>query len=177
MIVLGIDPGVETGIAAWDVLERRLLAVESGGILEVMQKVLTWRDVSDLRLVIFEDARLRTFFGKMDAKFEKYGAAVREGAGSAKRDAAIWEEFCTRYALPFEARRPRNTKIKAPEFQRLTGWNSQTNEHSRDAAMIVHGLNGPMLQGKLLALADASTRPATDRARTGRGKPRRRRVC
>jgi hypothetical protein len=32
------------------------------------------------------------------------------------------------------------TKIKAEAFKRLTGWQGQTNEHSRDAAMMVFGL-------------------------------------
>lgn len=173
MIVIGIDPGVETGLAVWNVLDLRFLAVESGDILEVMQKVLTWRDVWDLQLLIFEDARLRTWFSpERDEKQQKYGAGVREGVGSVKRDCGIWETFCIRHEIRYEAKYPSRTKYSPEEFQRLTGWQGQTNVHKRDAGMIVHGLNRPMLQGKLLTLEHAPVRPHTDRKRSRPGKPR-----
>lgn len=87
-------------------------------------------------LVRFEDARLRTWFGK-----EK-GPAQLQGAGSIKRDCQRWEEFLTYHAIPFEEIAPKNnrTKISAEEFKRLTGWQEKTNEHGRDAAMLVFGL-------------------------------------
>lgn len=92
-------------------------------------------------LVRFEDARLRRWFGKMDAEQAKYGAAVREGAGSIKRDCTIWEDFLTDKGIPFEKTAPKNnkTKLKADIFARITGWTGLTNEHGRDSAMLVFG--------------------------------------
>lgn len=36
---------------------------------------------------------------------------------------------------------PKNnrTKLTAEQFNRLTGWTARTNEHSRDAAMLIWG--------------------------------------
>ena len=31
------------------------------------------------------------------------------------------------------------TKLSAEQFRRITGWTEQTNEHGRDAAMLVFG--------------------------------------
>lgn len=178
MIVLGVDPGTVTGLAAYDANARQLLKVESWTILEAMQQVLIWRDVSALALVIFEDARRRTYFGKMDAEQAKYGAAVREGVGAVKRDCAIWEEFLTAHQIPFEGRTPRNTKMKAEPFRLLTNWAGKTNEHSRDAALIVHGMNAPMVQAKLIALSNGRAGPEAAGSvhsgrRTGNGRRRR----
>lgn len=64
-----------------------------------------------------------------------------QGAGSVKRDASIWEEFCTDYEIPFRALPPikGGTKLQPDYFKALTGWKGKTSEHARDAAMIVFG--------------------------------------
>jgi hypothetical protein len=118
----------------------------------------------DALLVVVEDARQRFVFDKMDAEQAKYGAAVREGAGSIKRDSAIWEEFLRDAGIPFDLRRPRGTKKNAEQFQVLTGYTARTNEHERDAACAVFGLNEPIARGKLLAFHDG----AADRVSAGK---------
>jgi hypothetical protein len=88
-----------------------------------------------------EDARQRKWFGKMDAEQRKYGAAVREGAGSIKRDCQIWEEFLEFMGIKYELVAPKNNKTKLDQklFSNYTGWKERTNEHARDAAMLVYG--------------------------------------
>lgn len=147
MIVLGLDPGVNTGFATWNAQTRQLLEVRSMLLHEAMAEVAKRHAAGELSLVVFEDARRRKWFGKMDQQQGKYGAAVREGAGSAKRDAKIWDDFLTKLGVPFLARAPHSTKKKAQQFQQLTGWTDRTNEHARDAAMIVLGLNVPIVAG------------------------------
>lgn len=126
---IGIDPGVTTGIAIADD-DGRLVQVTSCGIIAAMDIVRIYApDV----LVIFEDARLRTWFG---AK----GTEALQGAGSVKRDASIWEEFLQSMQVPYQAIKPQkgSTKWPADRFKALTGWSGRTNEHARDAAMLVH---------------------------------------
>jgi hypothetical protein len=103
-------------------------------------------------IVIFEDARQRRWFGSRDRNQIKYGAGVREGVGSVKRDCLIWEEFLLDLGVPFIARSPKSgsTKKNARHFEVLTGWKARTNEHARDAALIVYGLNTPMVTGLVL---------------------------
>lgn len=145
MIVIGIDPGTHTGLAVWDPHARALLAVESLKIHRAIQKVGAL--MADSLLVIFEDARQRHYFTN-DAKVQKYGAGVREGVGSVKRDCSIWEEYLEDQGIPYQARKPKSgmTKWDADKFALLTGWTAKTNEHGRDAAAIIHGLNLPMAQ-------------------------------
>lgn len=147
MLLVGLDPGTTTGVATWSPPERRLLSVCSMKLHEAMRWVIEdaviLADPLGGILVLFEDARQRKYFGKMDAKQAKYGAAIREGAGAAKRDATIWDDFLTAKRIPFLALAPRKTKRNAAEFRALTGWTEPTNEHSRDAGMIVAGITLP----------------------------------
>lgn len=141
MIHIGIDPGVSTGYAAWDATERKLASVRTLKIHEAMESVMQLRAAGLLHSVTFEDARLRTWFGKMDREQAKYGAAVREGAGSVKRDCSIWADFLGAHGIPYRAIKPQvgATKWKADHFARVTGWTGRTSEHARDAALLVFG--------------------------------------
>ena len=168
MILLGIDPGTETGLARWVTTTQQLQRVESMTILQAMRVVEleACQRMPDL-FVIFEDARKRKWYGKMDREQTKYGAGVREGVGSVKRDCAIWEEFLGGLGVAFEMRYPSATKLKAEPFARLTGWPSRTNEHARDAAMIVFGINESIARAKVIAFKDARGRPEDRRCSPG----------
>lgn len=154
-IIVGIDPGAMTGIAAWNVEQLALTLVDSMSIHKAMKFV----EAEVPALVLFEDARKRRWFGKMDAEQRKYGAAVREGAGSVKRDCSIWDDFLTDLQRPFVARHPTagGTKWDAEKFRLLTKWPVRTNEHARDAALLVYGMNARMMES-LISAAQARRR-------------------
>jgi len=133
-IIIGIDPGVKTGLAAWVPAERRFQSIETMSIVKAMDWImLAKRDGLQVE-VRFEDARLRTWFGKA-------GREQLQGAGSIKRDCSIWSEFCEYHDIPSQAVKPfkGGTKWSADYFKRLTGWKGRTSEHSRDAACLVFG--------------------------------------
>jgi hypothetical protein len=142
MIAVGIDPGVCTGFAAWDAGQRRLIRCSGLLLHRALAEVEALHTSQPGTVVIFEDARLRTWFGSADARERKFGAAIREGVGSVKRDCTIWEEFLTDRGIPFMARKPQahGTKWPAPQFAQATGWTARTNEHGRDAALLVFGM-------------------------------------
>ena len=142
MIYIGIDTGVHTGYAVYDSRIQQLTAVGTDKIHNVMQLVSGLNDVSkekgDNIRVRVEDARKRTWYGFHTAKQDR---ARLQGAGSVKRDAQIWEDFLTDLCVDFEMVAPKNnaTKLTAESFRKLTGWVGKTNEHGRDAAMLVYG--------------------------------------
>ena len=142
-ILIGIDTGVHTGFAvAYDNGNGgELQRVECLSITQAMQSVLEYEDEHNLQdiMLYIEDARKRTWFGDMDARQAKSGAGVREGVGSVKRDAQIWEDWCIEQGLNFKMIHPaaNATKKKVADFTRMTGWVGRTNEHARDAAMLV----------------------------------------
>ena len=80
-----------------------------------------------------EDSRQRKWFGKA-------GREQLQGAGSIKRDVyRDWEDFLMDIGVNHEMVSPakNRTKLKADTFKTYTGWGNPTNEHSRDAAMLV----------------------------------------
>ena len=128
MIYIGIDPGTKTGLAVWDSRLKKFLRVETTTILQAFAIVKGFgRD--EIRIFI-EDAR--------QVKY-KTSPEKAQGAGSVKRDCAIWEEFCTFEQLPcnFSRPNPRITKLPAYQFKRVTGWEGRTSSHARDAALLV----------------------------------------
>lgn len=133
--LIGIDPGVNTGVAIWD--GKKLLKVQSMVIHQAMNIVMKVEMNNPNKILVrLEDARKRNWFGES-------GREQLQGAGSIKRDCKIWEDFLTDNKIPFELVAPKNskTKIDANVFAKITGWKESTNEHARDAAMLVYGYN------------------------------------
>ena len=134
MIYIGIDPGTHTGLAIWDSRKGQFLSLETLPIHRALQ-VVQYMATTSSAVVVFEDARQRTWFGKGDIN------AKAQGAGSVKRDCSIWEDFCNDYDIPFEARPPIKgaTKVTPEYFKMISHYEGRTSSHSRDAAMLVIG--------------------------------------
>lgn len=142
MYYIGIDTGVNTGIAIWDNRKRSLLQVETMKIHQAMELVRKYKEVALVNgtslIVRVEDARQRKWFGYNTPQKDR---AKLQGAGSVKRDASIWEDYLKDLDVEFQMVAPKNnaTKLTSERFKALTGWKKQTNEHSRDATMLVFG--------------------------------------
>jgi len=134
--IIGIDSGVNTGFAVWHTKEKRFFKIESMAIHQAIDQIKAYSNNKDQIFIRVEDARKRNWFGKS-------GREQLQGAGSIKRDAKIWEDFLTDLGVQFELVAPKNnkTKLNANAFKNLTGWQGKTNEHSRDAAMLVFQFN------------------------------------
>lgn len=137
MIIVGIDPGTETGYSEWEVPPGQLVAV-SGMSAALAERRLRERKAAGTEmLVVLEDARLR---GGGNWNHQR---GRLQGVGSVKRDSARWVEFLQLEGIPFTTIKPRrrSTKNDAALFARITGWTARTNEHGRDAAMFVFGFS------------------------------------
>ena len=129
-ILIGIDPGTNTGVAVWDSKNQRFIEIVSCGIVTALNKV-SYYTFHSIRLFIEDPNTWKPFGTVSNAKLQ--------GAGSIKRDFAIWKEFCENLAIPMTPVKLQGTskKLKSDYFQQLTGWTKPTNEHGRDAAMLV----------------------------------------
>ena len=140
MIWIGIDTGVHTGLAIWDGKGRRFLSIEELKIHRAMDVVeaLAKANAREVRARV-EDARQRKWIPNMGSIRNEIGRA--KGAGSVERDCSIWEDFLADINVPCEMVAPKNnvTKQRQEAFANLTGWTQRTNEHERDAAMLVFG--------------------------------------
>ena len=139
MIIVGIDPGVNTGLAVWDSSARQFLDIRCSGIVNAMEYLRRLREERKISLVVFEDARQRKWIPREKDLAEFRGRAM--GAGSVKRDSSIWEEWCEYNHIEFVKTPPRQgmTKWTDLAFRGVTGYDRRTNEHGRDAAMLVFG--------------------------------------
>lgn len=139
---IGIDTGVHTGLAVWDAQAGVLTEVTCLPIHAALLRVRELADRFGMNgygvAVVFEDARLRKWYGRHTAEKDR---AMLQGAGSVKRDSAIWEDALRDWGIPFVAKAPKDniTKLSAQAFAKITGWTLRTNEHGRDAAMLVFG--------------------------------------
>jgi hypothetical protein len=132
-LIVGIDPGVNTGFAIWNCEKKEFEEIGSRGIVSAMQ-IIRWK-ISDIKFIRFEDARQRKWF-------DKKGIEALQGAGSIKRDCKIWQEFCEYHKFKYEMIKPQKnqTKWTSEYFKKVTGWTGRTNEHGRDAAVLVFGM-------------------------------------
>lgn len=132
-VLIGIDTGVKTGFACIE--NGELTHVETLNIiqaLELAKQKIDFAKSAELPCKIYiEDARKRTWFTG--------GKEKAQGAGSIKRDAKIWEEFCEHYQVDYELIAPKDniTKLSREVFKEITGWTGRTSEHSRDATMLI----------------------------------------
>lgn len=139
-LLIGIDPGTKTGFAVWDRTINAFTEVKRFPIHAALLRVkeIANRYPDGAVAVVFEDARLRKWYGTHTAKKDR---AKLQGAGSVKRDSKIWEDALRDWNIPFAKVAPKDniTKMDAEPFRRLTGYTGRTNEHGRDAAMLVYG--------------------------------------
>lgn len=142
-VYIGIDPGEKTGFAVWDGASRAFREVATLPLWKALEEVKRWNYACASQgralLVVFEDARKRNWFPAERNNAEYRGRLM--GAGAAKRDARIWEEYLEAAGITFEARKPQAgmTKWNADYWAHITGWKGRTSEHARDAALLVFG--------------------------------------
>jgi hypothetical protein len=138
---IGIDCGVKTGMCVWSAFDKRIRHISTVKIHQAMAGVKFWHDGNPKEIFVrVEDARKRTWVPWQEN--EKAERGKREGAGSVKRDAIIWEDFLEELGVDFEMVAPKDnkTKLTAEAFKAVTRYDGTTSEHARDAAMLVFGM-------------------------------------
>lgn len=130
MTIMGIDPGVQTGIAiyrAGQLSELHTIAPhEIAGCITGNQPVR----------VIFEDSRLTSF---MFNQVKSLPAALKMARNVGEIDAwcRLITSVCGELGIACHGISPKGkgAKVGAEAFTRATGWTGASNQHTRDAAM------------------------------------------
>lgn len=139
--VIGIDTGVNTGVATWNVTTRQFELIKTTAIHNALLYVKQMYETHGGSIFVrVEDPRLRKWF-QSNYKSRDEERKMLQGIGSVKRDAKIWEDFLADIGIPYEMTHPKDskTKLNSLSFSRLTKYEKRTSEHSRDAAMLVFG--------------------------------------
>ena len=143
MLILGIDPGQNSGIATF-----------SGG------KLLALRTISPHQLpelirqggvarVIFEDSRLQShLFSGHKPGARPLAAAqqmkIARNVGQIDAWCSLITAVCEDLGIAAHGISPRGkgAKLDAAQFARLTGWVGSSNEHTRDAGAVAWPYRG-----------------------------------
>ena len=138
-ILIGIDCGTNTGIAIYDKRERKLLHAETYKLHEAIfffENCL--KANKELKIIVLvENPNTYRRFSRNNAE----NKAKLQGAGSVKRDYAIWCDYFDSIKVEYYGVSVIGTakKLDAETFKKYTGYEKRTSNHARDAAMLVFG--------------------------------------
>lgn len=139
--IIGIDPGTKTGVAIWDRKIRAFVLIDTLGVVEALLDMGNFiqrqAEAGEKVLMRCENPNTWVPYNKMSAE---ESSLRKQGAGSVKRDFAIWKEFAEMFEIPFEpvSLRSAQKKMDASAFKQITGLKTRTSNHARDAAMLVY---------------------------------------
>lgn len=135
--VIGIDPGVNTGIA---IFKDGLLAD-----LQTIRPIYILEWLADLKpsRVVYEDSRLTSPVwsrGTSPAARMK----IARNVGQVDGVCALIDAACEMHGIPAHGISPKGkgAKLDAAKFKAATGWDGASNEHTRDAAMVAWKFRG-----------------------------------
>jgi hypothetical protein len=142
MIYIGIDCGVNTGMALWDSNKKCFIELKTVTFWDCVNMLLEYQDryADSMKLVIEDVEANRPVFSRDVNKFEML--KIAQNVGMNKRDCQLIKQFCEIYKIEYILSRPNKkskTKMKAEDFERLTGWKGDSSSHSRDSAMLCWG--------------------------------------
>ena len=129
--VVGIDPGVNTGWALYT--NGKLTWLDTMEPIDIQTRILT----SHADLFVFEDSRLQSAVW-VPSKNKAVANNIARKIGQVDALCSLIEETCNRYEIKFMRVSPKakGGKMNAEDFNKLTGWESRSNQHERDAAMV-----------------------------------------
>lgn len=141
-ILIGIDPGVNNGIA---LLQEGVLSLKCLNFWETcnfLETILThaWAEEIPVKCYLEDPTQNKpTFHRNVNQKGMQ---KISQNVGSNKRDAVLLKEFLENKGVEVILCKPTkysNTKMEAEVFKKMTGYTKRTNQHERDAGMLIWG--------------------------------------
>jgi hypothetical protein len=133
MRVIGIDPGVNTGVAIYkDGKLTELMTIEPIGLPDVLNTIF-----DEPTFIAFEDSRLQSHIW-IPSQSKGMAANIARKVGMVDAWCYMIERLCESYDIAYMRVSPKakGEKLNAESFKRITGWEGRCNAHERDAAMV-----------------------------------------
>lgn len=130
-LILGIDPGVHTGVATYvDGLLTELETIEPHCLERIIRGRMPAR-------VVFEDSRLQSHTWTSGAS-RAAAAKMARNVGEIDAWCRLISAVCADLGVSAHSISPagKGAKLDAKRFASVTGWPGSSNEHTRDAAMV-----------------------------------------
>ena len=130
-VILGLDPGVHTGLAVFQRGELVELATISPA--SIYSALVQWSP----KRVIFEDSRLQSHSWTTHAA-RAAALKMARNIGEVDGYCRIIVDYCELLGIMAHGVSPKGkgAKMDADSFRELTGWQGRTNQHERDSAMV-----------------------------------------
>ena len=140
-VVIGIDPGANTGVAVYVGGHlTQLLTMDVLAALEMIKE-------NKIALVCLEDSTLTSHI--FTAKGVSHAAALKVARNIGEVDACckLIKQTCAKLNIPYLSISPKQKgkKMARKEFDALTGCSIPSNQHERDAAMVAWSLRNTNL--------------------------------
>ena len=136
-LILGIDPGANTGVATY--IGGKLAHLDTIAPVDIAARIELARPAR----VVFEDSRLESYVW---SQIKSRPAALKMARNVGEVDAwcKLIVAVCAQLDIPAHGISPKGkgAKVGAAEFERITGWTGASNEHERDAAMVAWPYKG-----------------------------------
>lgn len=144
-IYIGVDPGVKTGFAILNGLELTLHTLSFWDAIKMIESktndLYFFRFLYDLIVVIEDVTQNKPTFNR-NLNYRS-NSKVSQNVGQNKRDCQLIIEWCEMNGIEVIKKRPTKnsmTKLNAEVFNKITGYNGKSSQHSRDAAMLIFGM-------------------------------------
>jgi hypothetical protein len=143
-LLIGIDPGIHTGFAVKRTDKNEFAELSTYTFWEAIDRIKFYlSNFYPPTKIIIEDPNLNrpTFHSKV--KGEKRRENISQKVGMNKRDAQLIIEYCELWGIEVHRVKPSKhsgVNLTHYHFQMMTKYSGRTNQHMRDAGMLIWGL-------------------------------------
>lgn len=148
-LAIGIDP--PRGLAAFNLDTKRFEKLMNVSFWDIIETLDLVREHYDIHVVCEAPQKNLPVWlgdpsrgGRTGSRALTKTATLMKAAqnvGQNKQCAMLIIEWCERHGIRITTQKPGRrsmTKLTAEEFNRITGWTGSSNEHTRDAGMLVY---------------------------------------
>jgi hypothetical protein len=140
-IVIGIDPGVQTGYAAWSRHRKQFTELLTLSFWAAYDRVTSFGP-SEIEIVIENPDSKRAMYNRTESVIHaRQRERLATNIGSNRREASLLIERFQSLGYNVRAVSPiKERKWDAEQFRRLTKYKGSTSQHVRDAGRLVFGM-------------------------------------
>lgn len=138
MLVVGIDPGVQTGWCVYNVLYNEIDEADTITFWEVHHRVVAY-NTKQVFFIVEDPAQNRPTFDKGE-RDPKKREKISQNVGSNKREATLLIEGLRGLGFCVVEVKPEGSKWTSRYFRGITGFEGRVSQHVRDAARLVWGV-------------------------------------
>ena len=137
--LIGIDAGKDTGMCFYNTDRKEVCDLKTTDFFGCIHELKMLKNLSVK--VYIEDPNLnKPVFITETMKKKAVQVALRkaQNVGMNKREASLLIQWMKENGIDYETIRPTQKKLNDEQFRRITGYNKRSNQHVRDAAMLVY---------------------------------------